>query len=404
MPRKVSEQNGIYKDICAKKPQDDLRDWEKNTNDLYYENRIIKSFSEPVVSTSVVQGYLRNYYFNYDDLYNLCEPTEMVVRIKTSGKFKNFPGYVYDKKDDNTRDFDSQVTFWVISKPFNNLNGIFKVKIFNGKEDGVNIAKIQIPGIQDINYMIKIMRFLKDYINGFIAEDERTKLLNLPDRITNIINQYLTEYPLIEEPLESDIHEFGGGRKCVYSVPTGMVINFDVLNECIKNVYDNQQEKTQERFLKNFKLYQYFINGRLNKKILDMIYKKGRNPLHDVIWPIVLDQEKQELNKSILYILTPRYGIDNIKWSRICFNNIPKDSNDNRLTANSNEKYWYYSVLITGSADQRHITYMYRFIRELLNYYQDKIFYTKGRYLYTPEKIQLCMDVFAEETLLGFSK
>jgi hypothetical protein len=71
------------------------------------------------------------------------------------------------------------------------------------------------------------------------------------------------------------------------------------------------------------------------------------------------------------------------------FNSVPKDRGGNIITASSTSDVWEYSILLTGSADERHINYIYRFVWEFLNFYQDTIFYDNDDNIYTDHNIKL---------------
>jgi hypothetical protein len=407
-PKKISAkkldsiQDPIFKSVVSIPPNERLHDWElpiTETTKLFHRPqmalRIAKYISPPDPSMLTVQGIMSNYYYNNAELFNICEPIGIIKRIKSgTNKPKTQAGFKYNKLDDDVRGFDSQITLWVDQQPFNGESGsVFKVKLFNGVN---GIGKIQIPGIKNINETIDIIRYLRDFINkqNFIHNNMDLLEPLMPKKFIDII--YSCIKPIIDEPVAENVYEFGYSRKCVLRVPAGKLINFNKLNEVINDTYNQQRLNNQENIVENFKYTQMFnsllpIGKQLSKNIMQLIYKKlNRNPLYDIVWPISGPAEDNKgQRKCTVLIFNPRHGNDEKKYSTIVFNSVPKDRGGNIITASSTSDVWEYSILLTGSADERHINYIYRFVWEFLNFYQDTIFYDNDDNIYTDHNIKL---------------
>jgi hypothetical protein len=408
-PAKVSTKklesinDAIFSSVKAK--EGDFHPWEHKltSNNLYFKpisaDRIVKNISYPSPSMLTVQGLLTNYHFSNKELYNICNPVGYVKRIKSgTNPPKNQPGFIYDIKDDTVKGFDSQISFWISQEVFNgNSKGIFKVKIFNNVN---GVGKIQIPGIKNIKDAYKIVKFIRNFINNqnIIYHKLHYLLLKLPAKLLKIVHSYIK--PIINIPNKKDIYEFGYSRKCIMKVPAGKLINFNNLNNTINTIYNNQRLNEQTNFINNFNMLQY-ENIIQDKKIKQLIYNAGRNPLYDIVWPISGPPEDNKgQRKCTFLIFNPRFGNDEKKYSTIVFNSVPKDSNGKNITMASNGEFWEYSILMNGSADIRHINYIHRFIWELLNCFQDYIFYNKNDNIYTEDNLNTYRKIIELENTL----
>lgn len=361
--------------ILPKAPNENLHSWEMPISaELYekYKHNIVQNITYPEASMLTTQGILKNFNLNNVMLFEICQPINNIKRIKTLIKgencIKNQPGFKYDLADDNVAGFGSQISFWIgtsiKSSDRHNKNELFpdaeknegeqiyKAKIFNSV-NGESI--IQIPGVNDLNVTYEIIKYIRYEINKVL---EKIKI------------------PLISEISRDTVIELGYSRKSVIEVNSGKLIDFIKLNDCITDVYNRQRSDN------NYWFYAMQMRYKLPAPIKLLIYKyykESSNSLFENIWPIVGPPEDNKgQKKCIFYIYNPRYGSTDVKTSRIEFNSVPKNKDGKQTTEIGPNIKWYYSIIMNGSADTRHINYIHRFLWEFLNYYQEKIFYDKN--------------------------
>jgi hypothetical protein len=325
---------GIIKPI---QPGENIREWEKTISmetNFKLVNRPIENpnresinhriFSITIIKPTMIliQDIFNNLNYKNSELFSYCEPAGRIKLIETvinNKKVIKPEDYKFDVQKKNKK----KTTKTNIRDGFGSqvsfwIDSADKTKQYKVKV--FNGGKIQVPGVVDKNDIIDVIEYLRNFLNERLSA----------------IQGFI---PITISP--NSMTDLGEARKCDLIIPEDISIDFFELKKRLIEVKQNQMLS---------------------------ITQKSTNPLFDIIWPIFKIDGDPYQKKCFFNVFNPRYGVDKITMSRIEFNSIKKEKNG----------VFYYSIILSGSADERHINYIYRFLWEFFSRYQNYIFYKKN--------------------------